>query len=107
METLCLHLKCIDRQPIAGIHVNKENYRTNKVRTLHRNMLLPFIGLPCEILNDNPKASFEVPVHEGPERNMTEDSTSSDSDESDSSLSEETGIDVPQHPLHSTPALRS
>ena len=47
----------IDRQPIAGISlydVHKENDPTNEIRTLHRNMVLPFMGLPSEIQNENP-----------------------------------------------------
>ena len=92
----------VDRQPIAGIpvyDVHKENDRTNKVRTLHRNMLLPFMGLPSEIWNESPEASQQredVHVPESPETSTTEDSTS-DSDESDSSLGEESGRGLPQH----------
>ena len=91
----------IDRQPIAGIpvyDVHKENDRTNKVRTLHRKMLLPFMGLPSEICHENPEASQhgdDVHVPESPESSTTEDSTS-DSDESDSSLGEESGRGLTQ-----------
>ena len=98
MGKLCI----IDRQLIAGIpvcDVHKENDPTNKIRTLHRNMLLPFMGLPSEIQNENPDTrtqNDDIPVSEVAESLTFDDSTSSDSDESDSSLSEKAGRGVPQ-----------
>ena len=79
--------------------VHKENDPTNKIRTLHRYMLLPFMGLPSEIQKENPDTrtqNDDIPVPEEAESSTTDDSTSSDSDESDSSLSEETGRILPQ-----------
>ena len=90
----------VDRQPIEGIpvfDVHQENDLTGKIRTLHRNMLLPFMGLPSELPPETKTPKRLVP--DTPESSSSED-TSSDSDDSDSSFSEETEID--EQPMDST-----
>ena len=93
----------VDRQPIEGIpvfDVHKENDRTGKIRTLHRNMLLPFMGLPSEFPSETEKPQKLVP--EKPESSSSEDSIIEDSDESDSSLSEETESEEQSPPTNAT-----
>ena len=77
--------------------VHKENDLTGKIRTLHRYMLLPFMGLPSELPPET--KPHKQPVPDIPESSSSEDSTS-DSDDSDSSFREETEID--EQPPEST-----
>ena len=76
----------VERQPIKGIPVYviyKENEASGKRRTLHRNMLLPFIGLPSETLCVKPTSSKEDDVGhvpDEPECSTTDNSTYSDSE---------------------------
>lgn len=83
----------VKRQPISEIpvfEVVKENSKEKKIRTLHRNMLLPFMGLPCpqtqeivkkETVKD--KEAIEVQPNDLEESDYSDSSKSSDEEEGD------------------------
>lgn len=86
----------VKRQPIQDVpvfEVYKENAHCPKTRLLHRNMLLPFMGLPCQdcCSNTEHKKKEKKPAKEVViplvEQSSDNDSTFSDTDEESSETS--------------------
>lgn len=97
----------VQSQPMPDIPVyivQKEN-SNSKPRTLHRNMLLPFCGLPCPDIESREDQSKRKPVPQPP----AEVSSGSDGSDSSSSTDDETEtqeVDQPVQPRYVTPARR-
>ena len=85
----------VKRQPIDGIpvfEVYKETASKPKTRLLHRNMLLPFMGLPCyEESEDEEKDATEgkTPVPSAPESSSSGSSSTDDSSDSEDLFKEQ------------------
>ena len=74
----------VKRQPMEGIpvyEVYKENSNSPKTRLLHRNMLLPFMGLPCQDTCEEHK-SYDEDKNKRIRRGIKEVPASDSSDDS-------------------------
>ncbi|MCM8885689.1 MAG: DDE-type integrase/transposase/recombinase, partial [Candidatus Thiodiazotropha sp.] len=82
----------IQDQPNPDIPVYKcqrENSRSKKTRTLHRNLLLPITGLPClQGEEDPPAADIDSALQQGGQ-SISESENDADSERSERSLSSE------------------
>ncbi|MCG8048342.1 MAG: RNase H-like domain-containing protein, partial [Candidatus Thiodiazotropha endolucinida] len=87
--------------------VIKENARNSKPRTLHRNMLLPFKGLPCPRTHSQDKVhkKKDPSVKAVEDKDLLEEYDDRDSDES-SADEEERELSTPEVPRYVPPMRR-